>query len=84
MNQQIVPRDEAASLIGEGIHTSLRKYVDTPTAGALWNTIAESPDWDAAVEIAVNTLYASGFVLVSVADTDGLFKSIGHHPAASS
>lgn len=41
-----VPVDEASaqSIIGEGLHTGLRKGTDAPEASALWHTISSSDE----------------------------------------
>lgn len=37
-----IPDDEARSVIGEGLHTGLRKGTDAPESVALWDAIRKS------------------------------------------
>ncbi len=55
--------EEALSLIGEGIHTGLRKGSDAPESGPLWKAINESGTaWSDAL-----TFLVEGFELMNVA-----------------
>lgn len=38
--------DDITSLIGEGVHTGLRKLSDHPASARAWNAISELPDED--------------------------------------
>lgn len=60
-----VEDDEAKSLIGEGVHTGLRKGSDAPSSGSLWRAISESQDgaWDDALTFCVDGLKSMGYVL---------------------
>lgn len=60
-----VPDDEAMSLIGEGVHTGLRKGSEAPSSSHLWRHISESDDggWTDALRFAVEGLQEMGYVL---------------------
>jgi hypothetical protein len=50
--------EDVASLIGEGVHTGLRKFSEHPASGDAWRAIRELPaeDWDSIVKIAAITV----------------------------
>lgn len=47
-------KETIASLIGEGVHTGLRKACTSPQSSAAWRAIQEAPDWDDAVTFAAD------------------------------
>jgi len=55
-----------AALLGEGIHTGLRKGSEAPSSVGLWRAIDESDDgaWDDALRFAVDGLKMAGYRLV--------------------
>lgn len=61
-----VSDDEFASLLGEGIHTGLRKGSEAPSSATLHRAIRESTDsaWGDALAYAVNGLRMMGYRLV--------------------
>lgn len=63
--------DEAASIIGEGLHTGLRKGSDAPEAPELWEAIHNSLDaWSDALDYLVYGLDYMGFSLCKKEVTD--------------
>lgn len=59
-----VEADIAAEIIGEGLHTGLRKGSDAPEAHALWAAISESDQaWPAALSFLMAGLNAMGYAL---------------------
>jgi hypothetical protein len=60
-----IDTDTAASLIGEGIHTGLRKGSEAPSSATLWRAIAESDDsaWEDAVAFCLWGLEYSGYAI---------------------
>lgn len=69
---KVVTREDFCDLLGEGIHTGLRKGTDAPDAHALWKAIADSETgaWQDAIEYAVEGLIETGFTLVSEGVTE--------------
>ncbi len=44
-------KEDAADAIGQSLHTALRKVVDTPEAGPLWQAISKTGDtWEQALD----------------------------------
>lgn len=60
-----VDKDTAASLIGEGVHTGLRKGSEAPSSAKLWRAISESDDgaWGEAVRYCVWGLEQMGYAV---------------------
>lgn len=60
---QPVDADEVCSLLGEGVHTGLRKGSEAPSSGPLWRAISESKDsaWSDAIAYAVWGLEHMGY-----------------------
>lgn len=58
-----VSDDDLTSLIGEGVHTGLRKGTDAEDAHDLWTAISQSNTtaWSDAVEFCVSGLRTMGF-----------------------
>jgi hypothetical protein len=69
-----VDAEEAASLIGEGVHTGLRKGTDAEGAHDLWEAIRKSDDgaWGAALEYMVSGLESMGYRLCALVPTEDL------------
>jgi len=62
-----VDKDEAKSLIGEGIHTGLRKGTDAPGSHKAWKAIAaDDSGWSDAIDFAVAGLEYMGYALCKV------------------
>lgn len=57
--------DEAVDLLGEGIHTSLRKGCEHPLAEDAWRDINNMPaeDWESVLRFLVQGLGSMGFRL---------------------
>lgn len=67
MSYEPVDDETATSLLGEGIHTGLRKGSDAPEAPALWKAISDSDQaWSDALDFAVWGLHSMGYVLCKV------------------
>ena len=51
-------REDLAETIGIGIHTSLRKFVDSPEAHVAWKAINDMPDkeWWVVCEIVADAI----------------------------
>jgi hypothetical protein len=63
-DKNYVPVDdrEAASILGEGIHTGLRKGTDAPEAPDLWTAIAKSDEaWSDALNFAIWGMNEMGY-----------------------
>lgn len=59
-----IPRDEAASIIGEGVHVGLRKGTDAKNSAKAWAAIAdEDSGWSDAIEFFVAGLDLMGMAL---------------------
>ena len=63
-----VPDTDAIDLIGEGVHTGLRKgrALDSPASDRIWKAIADDASdeaWSAALEYAVDGLRVGGYAL---------------------
>lgn len=58
MNQKDKVRVEVRSLIGEGVHTSLRKYCNSPYATKAWAAIRDmsSGEWGNVCDIVTDYL----------------------------
>lgn len=58
-----ISREEACSLLGEGVHTGLRKGSDASDSGTLWRAIFESKTtaWSDALDYAVWGLNEMGY-----------------------
>lgn len=68
-----VPVDNATakSVIGEGLHTGLRRGTDAPEAPALWNQIARSEQaWSDALAFLVSGLDCMGMALCKKEESD--------------
>jgi len=66
--RQVVAGSELASVIGEGLHTGLRKGTDAPESAALWRAISESDRaWHEALAFLVDGLASMGFVVTKPA-----------------
>lgn len=64
-----VDDEDAQSLIGEGVHTGLRKGTDASGSADVWQAIAlKDSGWPDAVAYAVEGLRSMGFVLCKVVD----------------
>jgi hypothetical protein len=48
------------SLVGEGMHTGLRKAAESPQSSQAWNAIQAMPDWGYVCEFFVSGLEYSG------------------------
>lgn len=61
---RVVPREKAMDLIGEGLHTGLRKGCDGGSGA--WNAISDmAPDeWSGALRFLVDGLESMGYGLV--------------------
>lgn len=60
-----VSEEDFKSLIGEGVHTGLRKGTDAPEAHDLWVAISESEKaWSEAIAYAVWGIKYMGYKLV--------------------
>lgn len=78
--------DTAKSLIGEGIHTGMRKAIDSPQAHPAWKAIQELPDddWDAVLEFLVSGLASVGYELFEVQPDFECPSYISHGPGHQS
>lgn len=49
-------KETIAALIGEGVHTGLRKYCESKESGVAWRAIRDLPkgEWGSAVSMASN------------------------------
>lgn len=65
MTYEPVTDEAAADLIGEGVHTGLRKGSEAASSGPLWRAISESEDgaWSDAVRYCVWGLKTMGYVI---------------------
>lgn len=62
-----VSDEDTTSLLGEGIHTGLRKGTDAPGAHETWMAINTNDEaWSEALDWAVWGLHEMGFVLCKV------------------
>jgi hypothetical protein len=63
-----VPDETLLSILGEGIHTGLRKGSDAPSADKLWQVISDSEDsaWGDALAFALWGLRKMGYDIVKV------------------
>lgn len=71
MSDNYVPVDdrEATGILGEGIHTGLRKGTDAPEAPELWDAISRSDAaWSDALRYAVWGMNEMGYRVCKVAD----------------
>lgn len=60
---------DAISMLGEGIHTGLRKGTEAPGSHAAWKSIgAENSGWSEAVAFALWGLHEMGYAIVKVND----------------
>jgi len=66
----VPPDEDIISMLGEGVHTGLRKGTDAPSSGPLWQAISKSDDgaWSAALNYALWGLRYSGWQIVKVED----------------
>lgn len=66
----VPPKDEILSMVGEGIHTGLRKGTDAESSGPMWQAIANSSDggWSEALDWFLWGLRYSGWEIVRVTD----------------
>jgi hypothetical protein len=60
-----VERSEAVAMLGEGLHTGLRKAADSDAADRAWQAIHDMPDgeWSAVVGFVVDGLGSMGVTL---------------------
>ena len=59
-----VENDLAGELIGEGVHTGLRKGSEDPKSGPLWRAIADADRaWGDALNFCINGLDSMGYRL---------------------
>lgn len=67
-----VDLETATSLIGEGVHTGLRKGSEAPSSATLWRAISDSDDgaWDDALSFMVEGLASVGYVLCKKLSSD--------------
>lgn len=67
---EVVDHETACSLIGEGVHTGLRKGSDAPNSAVLWRGISDSTDsaWPDAVEYCLYGLESMGYKIVRAVD----------------
>lgn len=63
-----IRKDEAANIIGTGVHTGLRKGTEEPSAHRLWEVISRADDksWAEAAEYAFWGLRVMGYEIVKV------------------
>lgn len=61
-----ISREDATSLLGEGIHTGLRKAVDSHESVVVWQAINRLPDdeWHTVLVWLVDALASMGYHLV--------------------
>lgn len=67
---EVVDHETAVSLIGEGVHTGLRKGSEARNSGILWRGISNSTDssWSDAVNYCLYGLESMGYKIVKVID----------------
>jgi hypothetical protein len=66
-----MPQEDWAGVIGEGLHTGLRKGTDAPEAHDLWKAVRDSGRaWSEALEFLVWGLESMGLALCRKADDD--------------
>ena len=59
-----VDDNEAASLIGEGVHTGMRKGSDRPDSHTLWKAVQSHDDvWSDALAYCIDGLSSMGYAL---------------------
>lgn len=59
-----ISRETAMSVIGEGVHTGLRRGSDAPESGPLWRAIRESDQaWADALEYCIDGLEVMGLAI---------------------
>jgi hypothetical protein len=58
-------REEFKSLVGEGIHTGLRKGCQSRESSAAWKAIDDLPDWDDALSFLADGFEAMGYTFRS-------------------
>lgn len=63
MKYEPISEEEALSLLGEGIHTGLRKGTDAANSTATWKAIADS-GWDDALKFFLDGLDFMGYAIV--------------------
>ncbi len=65
-----VPEEELADLIGEGVHTGLRKGSEAPSSHSLWEAISDSNDsaWGDAAAYCADCLRAMGYKVTKEAE----------------
>lgn len=64
--------DTAMSLLGEGIHTGLRKAGTGPKSAEIWNLIHDDLEsWSNAVAFAVYGLESMGYAVCKKEETSG-------------
>lgn len=70
MSDRHIPVDinTVKSLIGEGIHTGLRKGSEAPSSTMIWSAISDSDDgaWDDALNFCLRSLESVGYRLFKV------------------
>lgn len=62
-NWKPVPREDAMSLIGEGLHTALRKIADSDEATRAWEAISDmdSEEWSGYLAFLIEGMRYSGY-----------------------
>lgn len=78
--------DTAKSLIGEGVHTGLRKGSEAPSSTMIWSAISDSGDsaWDDALAFCVEGLESMGYHLFKVEPDFDCPSYITHGPGHQS
>lgn len=61
-------KDLFMSLVGEGLHTGIRKGCDSPESAAAWKAISDMPDWNDALEFLAGGLELMGYFFTPVED----------------
>lgn len=62
-NWKPVPREDAMSLIGEGLHTALRKIADSEEAAVAWKAIydMDSEEWSGYLAFLIEGMRYTGY-----------------------
>ena len=75
--------NDIADIIGEGVHTGLRKFSDAPSSATAWNAIHELPheDWSGIVQMVaaqvLRVMAEDKLVKLTAADKRFLHKADG-------
>jgi hypothetical protein len=72
MTYEPVDQETATSLIGEGVHTGLRRGTEAPSSGPLWRAINDADDgaWEDALAFCMDGLESMGYVLCKESPDD--------------